>query len=72
VFKKPKKELRAVDATHLVVPARAFGTEGKNRYFISPMAKVMLPPRMKMLVLEADPAKQSHLEEVAQTLELII
>jgi hypothetical protein len=72
VFKKPKKELRSVDAAHLVTPARPFGTDGKLRFFISPLSKVVLPPRMKLLVLDADPQKQGLLEEVAQTVELLI
>jgi hypothetical protein len=72
IFQKPKKELRSVDAVHLVNPARPFGTEGKLRNFISPISKVVLPARMKLLVYDADPKKQDHIEEVAQTLELII
>lgn len=52
VFKKPKKELRSVDAAHLVTPARPFGTDGKLRFFISPLSKVVLPARMKLLVLD--------------------
>ena len=65
VFQKPKKELRSVDANHIVNPARPFGKDGQVRYYISPMAKVVLPPRLKLLVLDQDAAKQSLLEEVA-------
>lgn len=73
VFLKPKKELRSVDAVHLVTPARQFGTGGKNRFFISPVSKVvLLPPRLKLLVYDAVPEKRELLEEVAQTVELLI
>ena len=72
VFQKPKKELRSVDASHIVTPARPFGTDGQVRYYISPIAKVVLPPKMKLMVLDQDPAKQAMLEEVAETVELIL
>ena len=42
---------------HVVAPARPFGKEGNVRYYISPLAKVVLSPKMKILVLDLDPIK---------------
>ncbi len=73
VFVKPKVELRSLDAAHVVNPARPFGTDGKLRSAkLSPLQKVLLPPKMKLLIYDRAPEDQKHCEEVAQTLELII